>query len=230
VSPYRSFSAALIAQLKSQIQQEKTKMSLSTHNLRQIGSVQQLVLVAAGLLAFTMSIPPATAADGPLDYRVLATSRTSTMEKELNDAALSGYRFSKVMGGQTAVGGQEVVISMVKDPASRGESVLIYKLLATTRTSTMQRELQEWADAGYEYLDQTVFETAFGGKEVVVIMQRDASRPASKSVYRLLATNRTSTMEKELKEAGKDGFLLVGFTVGKTEIGGEELVSILRKN
>lgn len=205
-------------------------MSLSTHNLRQIGSVQQLVLVAAGLLAFTMSIPPATAADGPLDYRVLATSRTSTMEKELNDAALSGYRFSKVMGGQTAVGGQEVVISMVKDPASRGESVLIYKLLATTRTSTMQRELQEWADAGYEYLDQTVFETAFGGKEVVVIMQRDASRPASKSVYRLLATNRTSTMEKELKEAGKDGFLLVGFTVGKTEIGGEELVSILRKN
>jgi hypothetical protein len=152
------------------------------------------------------------------------------MEKELNDAALSGYRFSKVMGGKTAVGGQEVVISMVKDPASRGESVLIYKLLATTRTSTMQRELQEWADAGYEYLDQTVFETAFGGKEVVVIMQRDASRPASKSVYRLLATNRTSTMEKEQKEAGKDGFLLVGFTVGKTEIGGEELVSILRKN
>ena len=94
----------------------------------------------------------------------------------------------------------------------------------------MQRELQQWADAGYEYLDQTVFETAFGGKEVVVIMQRDASQPASKSVYRLLATSRTSTMEKELKEAGKDGFLLVGFTVGKTEIGGEELVSILRKN
>ena len=35
----------------------------------------------------------------------------------------SGYRFSKVMGGKTAVGGQEVVISMVKDPASPGESV-----------------------------------------------------------------------------------------------------------
>ena len=94
----------------------------------------------------------------------------------------------------------------------------------------MQRELQQWADAGYEYRDQTVFQTAFGGKEVVVIMERDASQAASKSVYRLLATSRTSTMEKELKEAGKDGFLLVGFTVGKTEIGGEELVSILRKN
>lgn len=93
----------------------------------------------------------------------------------------------------------------------------------------MQKELQQWADAGYEYVDQTVFETAFGGKEVVVIMEQDAARPAAKSLYRLLATHRTSTMEKELIEAGRDGFVLVGFTVGKTEIGGEEIISILRK-
>ena len=93
----------------------------------------------------------------------------------------------------------------------------------------MQREVQQCADAGYEYMDQTVSETAFGGKEVVLIMQQDAAPPTPKAVYRLVATSRTSTMEKELNEAGKDGFLLVGFTVGKTEIGGEELVSILRK-
>ncbi len=94
----------------------------------------------------------------------------------------------------------------------------------------MQRELQQCADAGYEYLGQTVFATAFAGKEVVLILQRYETQPASKSVYRLLATSLTSTMEKELNEAGKDGFQLVGFTVGKTEIGGEELVAILRKN
>jgi hypothetical protein len=206
-------------------------MSLFTQNIRiAVASSQRIILAAAGLILLAMSIPPASAGNGPLDYRVLATSRTSTMEKELNDAALSGYRFNKVMGGKTAIGGQEVVISMVRDPASASGSVQSYKLLATTRTSTMQRELQQWADAGYEYLDQTVFQPAFGGKEVVVIMQRDPTRPASKSGYRLIATSRTSTMEKELKEAGKDGFLLVGFTVGKTEIGGEELVSILRKN
>jgi hypothetical protein len=207
-------------------------MSLSTHNIRQTAAatLQKLVIAAAGSVLFVTSMSSANAADGPLNYRVLATSRTSTMEKELNEAALSGYRFSKVMGGKTAIGGQEVVISMVRDTASSDQSVPRYKLLATTRTSTMQKELQQCADAGYEYLDQTVFGTAFGGKEVVVIMQRDAARPASKSVYRLLATSRTSTLEKELNEAGKDGFSLVGFTVGKTEIGGEELVSILRKN
>ena len=94
----------------------------------------------------------------------------------------------------------------------------------------MQKELQECADAGYEYLDQTVFETAFAGKEVVLIMKQDTTTPTSKSVYRLLATSRTSTLEKELNQAGKDGFRLVGITVGKTEMGGEELLSILRKD
>jgi len=94
----------------------------------------------------------------------------------------------------------------------------------------MQRELQQWADVGYEYLGQTVFETAFGGKEVVVIMEQDPAHTTSTSFYRLLATSKTSTMEKELNEAGRDGFLLVGFTVGKTEIGGEEIIAILRKN
>jgi hypothetical protein len=195
-----------------------------------VAALRKLVLAAAGLVLFATSIPLAKAADGQLEYRVLATSRTSTMEKELNNAALNGYRFSKVMGGKTAIGGQELVISMVRDAASPDQYVPRYKLLATTRTSTVQRELQQCADAGYEYLGQTVFETAFAGREVVLIMQRYDARPAAKSVYRLLATSLTSTMEKELNEAGKVGFQLVGLTVGKTEIGGEELVAILRKN
>jgi len=206
-------------------------MSLSTQNtIKIIGAPSRRLVLAAALALFQGIIAPANAEDGPRNYRVLATSRTSTMEKELNDAALSGYRFSKVMGGRTANGGQEVVIAMVRDHASTEQTFPRYKLLATTRTSTMQRELQQWADAGYEYLDQTVFATAIAGREVVVILERDPARPASKSLYRLLATNRTSTMEKELNEAAREGFLLVGFTVGKTEIGGEEIISILRKN
>jgi hypothetical protein len=175
------------------------------------------------------SIVPASAADAGVEYRVLATMRTSTMENELNDAAVSGYRFSKVMGGRTANGGQEVAVAMAKCPMPAGGGAPSYKLLATKRTSTMQKELERWAVAGYEYRDQTVFETAFGGREVVVIMERDPARPASASSYLLLATSKTSTMEKEMNEAGKDGFVLLGFTVGKTELGGDEIVAILRK-
>jgi hypothetical protein len=151
------------------------------------------------------------------------------MENELNQAAAAGFRFSKAMGGKSANGGQEAIVAMVKDTAS-GQGVRKYRLLATTKTSTMQKEMQRAADDGFEYVDQTVFKTAFGGQEVVVIMELDPSRQESHSSYRLLATTKTSTMQKELQEAGAQGYVLLGLTIGKTELGGDEIVTILRRD
>jgi len=193
-------------------------------NKKFAGSV---LLVAAASLAMSV---PAHAADGPLDYRILATSKTSTMEKELNEAAADGYRFAKAMGGKSANGGQEVIVAMVKEAATSSQATLKYKLLATTKTSTMQKEMQRWADEGYEYVEQTVFQSAFGGREVVVIMEADSASKARRSTYQLLATTKTSTMQKELQTAGAQGFVLLGLTVGKTEIGGDEVVAVLRKH
>ncbi len=193
-------------------------------------ATRDLVLVATALATSIVSGIQANAASPQFDYRLLATSKTSTMEKELNEAAAAGYRFSKAMGGRTANGGQEIAIVMAKNTTTPEQVASTYKLVATTLTSTMQRELQALADAGYEYLDQTIFESAFGGKEVVVIMERDVSRLRPRSKYRLLATTRTSAMEKELKDAGYQGYVLVGFTIGKTAIGGDEIVSILRRD
>ena len=34
-----------------------------------------------------------------LEYKLLATNRTTTMEKELNEAAGEGYRFKEVVSG-----------------------------------------------------------------------------------------------------------------------------------
>ena len=105
-----------------------------------------------------------------------------------------------------------------------------YRLLATNRTSTMQKEMQEAADVGFRYVGQTVFESMFGGKEVVCILERDPSLDQStKFEYRLLATTKTSTLEKELKEVGDSGYEVLGMTVGKTAMGGTELVAIGRR-
>lgn len=46
------------------------------------------------------------------------------------------------------------------------------KLLATSRTGTMQDELQEAADAGFEFVGLTVASTRFGGNELISIMRR----------------------------------------------------------
>ncbi len=163
------------------------------------------------------------------DYRVLATTRTSTMEKEMNAAAADGYTFYGVMGGETAMGGKEVVVVMGKDVSLPSPVRRKYKLLATSRTSTMQKEIQQAGDEGFEYLGQTVFESAFGGKEVSVILQRNLDTPAKRLEYKLLATSRTSTMQKELRQAGESGFQFLGMTVGKTAMGGNEVVCFLRR-
>jgi hypothetical protein len=176
-----------------------------------------------GVLAL-MALP--SYAQTSYDYRVLATSKTSTLEKEMNGAAEAGFRFSFVMGGETAVGGSEGVAVMTKGGQS---GRFAYKLLATSKTSTMQKELQEASDAGFEYRNQTVFKTVFGGQEVVCILERDKDKAEQKYDYKLLATSRTSTMEKELREAGAAGYEVLGMTLAQTAIGGKELVVITRK-
>ena len=150
------------------------------------------------------------------------------MQNELNEAAESGYRFMAVMGGDTAFGGSEVVAIMTR--AAGDTTRFNYRLLATSRTSTMQKEMQEAGDAGFEYRGQTIFKTALGGQETVVILERDTavSNP-TRYEYRLLATNRTSTMQEELREAGEAGFAFVGMTVASTRFGGDEVISILRR-
>jgi hypothetical protein len=184
--------------------------------------VISLLLVSASLLI---------GADEAFEYRVLATNKTATMEKELNQAADAGYRMEKAMGGGTAWGGSEVVVVMAKNKSESTAGRYAYKLLATNKTSTMQKEIQEAGNEGFDYKDQTVFDSAFGGTEVVVILELDRARKSSKVryEYKLLATQKTSTMQKELQEAGNAGFKFVGVTVAKTAFGGKEVVSILRK-
>lgn len=163
------------------------------------------------------------------DFKVLSTSKTSTMQKEMNEAAKLGFRYEGVMGGETSFGGDEAVVIMSKEANTQSKNKYEYRLLATKKTSTMQKEMKALGEEGFEYKGQTVFNTTFGGKEVVVIMERN---PDSKAIYeyQLLATKKTSTMQKELQEAGNAGYNFVGITVAETSFGGNEVVVILKKN
>src|SRR6266545_7465947 len=64
-----------------------------------------------------------------------------------------------------------------------------YKLLATTKTSTMEEELNEAAAQGYRIL----VGSPTSGKEMAIFLERGAS-PNDPYKYRLLATTRTGTM------------------------------------
>ena len=139
-----------------------------------------------------------------------------------------GFRFGAVMGGETSFGGSGVIVIMTRTaPAT---SRFEYRLLATNKTSTMQKEMQEAGNAGFEYRGQTVFQSTFGGKEVVVILERDKGAKAIGGFeYRLMATKKTGTLQKELSEAAEGGYEFIGLTVAETLVGGSEVVAIVRR-
>ena len=180
---------------------------------------------ALGVAMAAVSHAGAQPAD-PYDYLLLATSRTSTMEHEMNEAAANGYRFEAVMGGDTEFGDAELVAVMVRDGSAARR---VYRVLATSLTSTMQAELEEAGAQGYDYRGQTVYTSFFGGREIIVILERDEAARAVRYDYELLATSATSTMQRELSRAARRGFEFVGLTVGETEFGGHELVVITRR-
>ena len=199
--------------------------------------LKRIIVTGLCLTGVGFAAPPATTAayarvseqsGGQREFRLLATNKTSTMQKEMNEAADAGFRFEGTMGGETSFGGSEVVVIMSRDSSSPKKRYE-YKLLATSKTSTMQKELQQAGNAGFEYKGQSVYSSTFGGKEVVVILERDSQADAGHWEYKLLATKKTSTMQKELNEAGAEGYTFVGVTVGETLIGGKEVVSILRR-
>jgi hypothetical protein len=168
---------------------------------------QRIVLCAitAGLL-----LPAALVADAPEQdlterFLLLATTKTGTMEEELTEAAAAGYRI--LAGSPTS--GDEMVLILEK--VATPPDVYEYQLLATTRTGTMQDEIEDAAGRGFRILPSTMISKAqmFGGDEIVLVMEK-APNSAVTYEYRLLATNRTSTMQEEMDQAMVDGFSVVG--------------------
>ena len=187
-------------------------------------TVVVLVLVSFGLV----SAQEQAKTKIEFEYKLLATSRTTTMEKEMNDASAEGYRFLEVISGDTFFGGAEALVVMIRPAEDFSRGRFAYRLLATTKTSTMQRELQEAADEGYEHRGQSVFKKTFG-TEVMVILERDNKVKPKLWEYKLLATKKTSTMQKEVMEAAAEGYQFVAFSTGNTFFGGSEVVTIMRR-
>jgi hypothetical protein len=138
-------------------------------------------------------------------YKMLATMRTGTMQKELDQVAAQGYRI--LVGSPTA--GAEMALFLSREATA--EKPYQYKLLATTLTSTMQKELSQMAKEGYRLIPSTMIskQRLLGGPEIVMIMER-VPWPTKQYEYKLLATSLTHTLQKEVTETQAAGFRIVG--------------------
>lgn len=162
------------------------------------------------------------------DYLLLATKKTSTLHKELNQAAAEGFRIQDMMGGGTAFGGDETVVIMNRPTGNEGP-LYEYKLLSTNKTSTMQKELNKAGQEGWMFRGHTSKKAVFRGAEIISIMERPTNEGRQRWEYQLLATRKTSTMRKEIIASGEQGYEFVGMIVTKTRFGGSEVVSIMQR-
>ncbi len=136
-------------------------------------------------------------------YLVLSTSKTTTLQKEIDEAAALGFR---IVATASRGGGQ---VALMKRTASKGED-FGYRVIGTTKIDTMQKELNEAAAAGYCLLPGTMTrrERSFGLPELVAFVER-GSELSRRCEYRVLGTSRTSKMEDELVAVEEEGFILV---------------------
>jgi hypothetical protein len=137
-------------------------------------------------------------------YLLLSTQKTSTMQKELDEAASRGFRV--LMGSPTSTSEMAVLMERVADAASPYK----YRLLSTTKISTMRKELNESAQEGYRLLPRTMTsKDSFLTVEVVMLVEK-APNSDKRYEYRLYATTSEKKMRAEIEKAEAEGFTLAG--------------------
>jgi hypothetical protein len=137
-------------------------------------------------------------------YLMLSTQKTSTMQKELDEAAAHGFRVA--FGSPTSTTEMAVLMERVAEPSAPYN----YRLLATTKISTMRKEVNEAAAEGYRLLPRTMIsKDSFLSMEIIMLVEK-APNSDARYEYRLYATTSEKKMRAEIEKAEAEGFTLAG--------------------
>ena len=149
------------------------------------------------------------------EFRFVSTTKTATFEKELNDVARQGYRFIRLAKSfnDTGLSG---LAARPQSGAADGPK-FEYKVLATNKLSTLQKELEAATAEGYEFLGITTQDkwAPFTYPETIAILERPAGVTERRLDYRFLAAQREKTLQKEMEAAVSEGFHPVGMIFGE---------------
>jgi hypothetical protein len=148
--------------------------------------------------------------DDDQSYLVLSTKKLSTMEKELDEAAAKGFRV--LYGAPT----QQFDMALFLKRNDAGETPYDYKIMATIRLKTMEKELNEFAAQGYRLLPRTlVFKQGFLTAEMVMLMER-APKSGKAYEYKLVNAGKETKLHTKIDASMLDGFAPVTMiTIGE---------------
>ena len=139
--------------------------------------------------------------DDDQTYVVLSTKRIQTMEKELDEVSAKGFRV--LYGAPTQQFDMAILLRRVQNPE---QGTYSYKVLATSRNKTMEKELNEVAKQGYRLLPRTIiFKQGFLTAEMVMLMEREPNSTKTYE-YKLVSAGKESKLHKKIDEAVLQGF------------------------
>lgn len=155
--------------------------------------------------------------DKPQEFRFLSTTKTSTFEKELNDAAKQGFGFIRLAKALNdgSLGGL-----LSRDQTTEGTAAKAryeYKVLATNRIGTLKAEFETAAAEGYEFRGITTESKPipFTYPETIVIMERPVGEAKRRFDYKFVSTRREQTTQKELDAAVGEGYVPIELAIGQ---------------
>ena len=138
--------------------------------------------------------------DDDQSYLVLSTKKLSTMEKELDEAAAKGFRV--LYGAPT----QQFDMALFLKRNDVDETPYNYKIMATIRLKTMEKELNEFAVQGYRLLPRTlVFKQGFLTAEMVMLMER-APNSGKAYEYKLINACKETKLHTKIDASMSEGF------------------------
>ena len=158
----------------------------------------------------------------PRKATLIDSGTTDTLNKELRDAGRRGLCLIDSDGIRQAV--------YALHECSTDQPPPVYEVISTTKTETLERELNAAAARGLRIVPEGLVGIEkrvklLGGSytnETVAVLQQSAS--PSPVTYRVVGTVRVPTFAKELNAAAAEGFTLSAFAIGP-----KEMVAVLEK-
>lgn len=159
-----------------------------------VGIIGRQGLVAANTLLFFEESAGGVPPSQRRDYRIVATARTSSLEKDLTEAAAEGFR---VIGA----GFGYLTVVMAREPGST-PTPLEYRVIAMIRVATAVKELQAAGAEGFR-----IASISENGPEGVFILHR-SPRTADRFEYELIALQE-ATASQTLVKAAAAGYRMI---------------------
>ena len=135
--------------------------------------------------------------------RQVSSVRTSTLERELNEAASAGYR---------VVGGSLMSVALQKVDIST--TTYSYKVVGANRGNTLAAEIQQAGREGYRVLPGAIMPNPGSRLETVVVMERPSTALRSYEYAFVAPSANASAALVDLGEKAFTPVALIGRTYG----------------